>query len=520
MVGAKSARRSVRGRRWVASGLALALVGFAACSGAGSQGGKALRYGFDFESGFTNTFDVSKSAGDCDQIPGFYIYDSLIHWNAKTETLEPGQALTWKIDGRTVTLTLRQGLKFQDGEPFNSQAVKAGLEHNNLNKQLTSLDIIDSIDTPDPYTVVIHTKDDTGLDLFSAFTGRDGMIMAPKSFAHAGTNPVGAGPYKFSSYTPGSKIELKRWSGYWDKSAYKIPTLDFTNVSSGPPSVVALRAGSIDMVSVQTNDVTSLKKDKGIGVIAQPTNAFLELQFRTKDAQPWFKNVKVRQAIRYAINTDEINKTVQRGLGEVATQSEPKGTPAYNPDIANAYPHNPTRAKELLKEAGYPNGFTFTLVIPGGGLSNMEDQAAKIQDDLAAVGIKAKIKRIIANDLATNYYISGQGDAFAAAELASKAFRGVYRSEWGKNQFVAIWTGAERDDITANFNQAITETDDAKAAATVQQAAKIVSDEALNVPIAFMPQVIGYQKDRVGGQVGAPFDICDPPNLTKATLKG
>ncbi len=520
MVGAGSARRSVRGRRWVALGLALALVGAAACSGAGEQGGKALRYGFDFESGFTNTFDISKSAGDCDQIPGFYIYDSLIHWNAKTETPEPGQALTWKLDGRTVTLTLRHGLKFQDGEPFNSQAVKLGLERNNLNKELTSLDIITSIDTPDPYTVVLHNKDDTGLDLFTAFTGRDGMIMAPKSFANAGTHPVGAGPYKFSSFSPGAKIELKRWSGYWDKSAYKIPTLDFTNVSTGPPSVVALRAGSVDMVRIETNEVNSLKKNKDIGVIAQPTNAFLELQFRTKDAQPWFKNPKVRQAIRYAINRDQLNKTVQDGLGEVASQSEPKGTPAFNSDIANAYPYNPPMARLLLKEAGYPNGFEFTMVIPGGNLKNMEDQAALIQQDLAQVGIKAKVKRILANDLATNYYISGQGDAFAAAELASKAFRGVYRSEWGKDQFVAIWTGAERDDITTLFNEAITEPDDTKAAPLVQQAAKIVSDEALNVPIAFMPQLLGYQQNRVGGHIGAPFDICDPPDLSKATLKG
>lgn len=186
MVGASSAR-SVRGRRWVALGLALAFVGAAACSGAGEQGGKALRYGFDFESGFTNTFDISKSASDCDQIPGFYIYDSLIHWNARTETLEPGQALTWKLDGRTVTLTLRHGLKFQDGEPFNSEAVKLGLERNNLNKELTSLDIITSIDIPDPYTVVLHNKDDTGLDLFSAFTG-------PLFDLDAGTRRAGPRP--------------------------------------------------------------------------------------------------------------------------------------------------------------------------------------------------------------------------------------------------------------------------------------------------------------------------------------
>jgi peptide/nickel transport system substrate-binding protein len=491
----------------------------AACSGAGSSNaGSSLRYGYDLSAQFTNTFDVSKSTGDCDQIPLFYIYDTLLHIDPATNQPTGGLAESYALDGRTLTLKLRPGVKFTDGTPVDGDAVKQGLERNNKNDQLTTLDIIDSIDVPDPQTVVIHLTDDTGIQLVYGLTSRDGMVMAPSTVKSAGTKPVGAGPFKFDSFTPGSTIKLVRNPDYWQQGVYDFPGITYTQTATGPPAVSALKAGDVDLIRFEADSLKTLKGDAAMQVVSQPTEAYLQFQFRTKEGSP-FTNPLVRQAVRYAIDTKQINEIVQAGQGEVATQSLPKASPGYNPDVAGAYPYNPDKARELLAQAGLPNGFEFTMVIPGGNIANMEQQGALIQDQLKKVGITAKIQRILGTDIATQYYIAGKGDAFAAAHLRNKFYPGVYYDQWGKFQFVPIWNGAERDDIDRLMIDAQSTPDPARIAQDTKDAAKIVSDEALEVPIAFMPQFMAYDKARVGGTVKAQTDICDPPDLTGLRMK-
>ncbi len=509
------------GYRRVAGIVALVVgaAGLMACSGAGSGGaGKSLRYGYDLSAQFTNTFDVSKSKGDCDQIPMFYIYDTLFHWDVDAQKVTPGVAESWELNGRTLILKLRPGVKFTDGTPLDAAAVKAGLEKNNTNDQLTSLDIIDTIDVVDPLTVRLNLNADTGIQLPYAFSGRDGMIMAPKSYKTASTDPVGAGPFKFDAFTPGSAIALVKNPDYWDTGTYDFPGITFTQTSTGPPAVSAFKAGDVDLIRFEAESYKTLKDDPDADVVIQPTTAYLQLQFRTKEGSP-FTDKLVRQAVRYAIDTKKINEIVQDGQGEPADQALPPSSPGYNPDVADAYPYDPQKAKDLLTQAGYPNGFDFTMVIPGGNIANMERQGALLQDQLKAVGINAKIERILGTDIATQYYIAGKGDAFAAARLATKYFPGTYEDQWAKFKFVAIWNGAERDDITQLVNEAQGTADPAVAAAKTREAAKIVSDEALEVPIAFMPQFLAYDKARVGGTVGGQPNICDPPNLSAMTLK-
>jgi peptide/nickel transport system substrate-binding protein len=191
--------------------------------------------------------------------------------------------------------------------------------------------------------------------------------------------------------------------------------------------------------------LAAIEGDDSLGVVVQPSGAYLQLQMREsyKDGRKSpFADERVRQAMRYAINAEEINEIVQRGKGEVATQALPKDSPGYDPSIADAYPHDPEKAKALLAEAGYPDGFEFTMAIPGPGIKNMADQGQLLQDQLEQVGVTANIKPILGQDIATQYYIEGGGDAFAAARLASTFYPTAYDSQWGKFEFVAIWNGA------------------------------------------------------------------------------
>jgi ABC-type transport system substrate-binding protein len=511
-------------RRGVVLVTALALV-LGACSGAssGSSGGSAnangtLRYGYDLSAQFTDHFDPAKSTGNCDAIVTQQIYDTLLHRDVNG-SLQPGMAKSWNIgaDGKTVTLHLRPGTRFQDGTAFDAKAVKVGLIHNQPNPQLTSLSLIDHIDAVDDTTVQIALTTAAPLNFLYAMTSRDGMIVSSNSLNTADKQPVGAGPFRFTGYQPGSKISVTRFPEYWGNDSWKIRTIDFTQVGTGPPAVTALKSGAVDFIRFEAESYDGLKSSPTVGVAVQPTGAYLQFQFRFDKP---FDNLKVRQAFNYAIDRKQINDIVNAGQGEVASQTYQKSTPVYDPSLANVYTYDPAKAKQLLAEAGYANGLTIEMVIPGGNIANMERQGALLQQQLQAVGVTAKITRINGSDIATNYYQQRKGNAFAAERLADPYLINQAWNQYGKAQYVAIYTDQERQDITDLSNQAFAQTDPAKYADLVKQASKIVVDQALEVPIAFVPQFVAYDKARVGGTVKAQTDICDPPDLTGVTVKG
>ena len=500
---------------------ALGAAVLTACSGADSSGSSSgtLNYGFDFSSESSGTLDTATSKSNCDGILMAPVYGSLINVDDKGQ-LQPGFAKSWDVsaDGMTVTLHLRPDVKFSDGTAYDANAVVAGLKHNQLNTdQLTSIQHVKNFTVVDPLTVKMELKDKTSLLLLYGLNGRDGYIIGSNSLGSADTKPIGAGPYSVVSYSPGSSLKLKKYDGYYDTSQYGIPNIDFKQVGVGPQSVTALKSGAVDYVQVQPEGFDALKGDKKYKVAVQPSTAYLQFEFRNEGP---FANQKVRQAIEYAINREEINKTVNYGQGEVASQQYPKNSTAYNPDLAGMYPYNPTKAKELLADGGYPNGFNMTMVIPGGNIANMERQGALVQKQLADVGINASIERINGSDIATGYYIGKKGDAFVAAELGDWYTPNKLWDNWGKGQFVAIYDNAERQDLTDIGKQAFAATDPAELTKLVKSGEKIVMDEALDVPIAFVPQFAAYNADRLTGSVHAQTDICNPPDLRGMKLKG
>jgi len=515
-------------RRVTALTCATLLLLAAACSGAdSSSAGDKVRYGYDLTAQFTNTFDVAASTGDCDGIPMSFIYDNLLRLDEETRELLPGIATKWEVTGddeKQITFTLRDDVTFTDGEKLDAEAVKQALTRNSKNDQLTTLLYIETMDVLSPTQLRLNMNNDQALPLLYALANsRDGMLMSPKTVETAATKPVGSGPFTLESFEPGRGITLTKNPDYWDAPKFDFPGIEFVLAKTGPPAVTRFRAGDLDIVRFEAESLSTLEDDPDATVVAQPSEAYLQFQFRLafKDGRESpFADVNVRKAVRHAINAEEINEIVQRGKGEVATQALPKGSAGYDATLADDYPYDPELAKDLLRQAGYPNGFEFTMAIPGPGIKNMQSQGELIQDQLSKVGIKANIKPILGQDIATQYYIAGGGDAFAAAHLASTFYPGSLFSQWGKFEFVAIWNGAERTDIDDLTLRAQAATDPAETAALTKQAAKIVSDEALDVPIAFMPQFLAYNKARVGGKVGGQSNICVPPDLSELKMKG
>jgi peptide/nickel transport system substrate-binding protein len=493
--------------------------GGTATTAAPSNPNGILKYGYDFSAQFSN-IDPGKSQSPCSAIATAPIFDTLIHLDIHGN-LQPGLATSWDttVNPNTVTLHLRSGVTFSDGEPFDANAVKTGMLHNKTNTQFSDLQDLTSVDVIDPLTVRLNFKSTTPpVEVLYNLTEIEGEIVAPNHIADASTNPVGAGPMELVSYSPGSSMVEKANPTYWGKQVdpWHIGGVTFTQVSVGPPQVTALESGAVDIVAIQPSDYAAIKGNPAYGINTQSAPDYLQFQFRFTAP---FNNLDVRKAVEFAINKAQINQVVQDGLGEVATETFSKDSPAYDPSLANLYSYNPSMAHQLLVQSGLPLPIKITMAIPGGNIASMADQGAIIQQNLDAVGFNVSIKPIPGNAIASEYYEGGEGNAFAA-QRPGEAYPPVQiNDQWTTGQFVAKYSEGERPDITSIITNALTAATPQEVFGLTKQALGIVMNQALDVPIAFAVQVSGYSTSHVGGQVYAQTAVCNAPIMNEITVK-
>jgi peptide/nickel transport system substrate-binding protein len=474
-----------------------------------------LNVGYDFSSEFSNTFDPAKSQSECDSIVTAQIYGFLLTRNAQDQ-VQPGLAQSWSLGPDSLTLDLRPGLTFSDGEPYDANAVMAGLLHNKSNTMFTELHAISSIDVLSPTSVRINLSDNSGVRLAYALTQSSGEIPAPATLNSGFSDPIGAGPFRFASYREDSNLDLKRNSTYYDAGAIRLDGVNFQQVGAGPPSVLALRSGSVDLVRLQPDSYSEVAGNPGIGTASRPSTDYLQLTFRFSGP---LLNTKVRQAVNLAINRQQINQVVLDGKGVVATQPFPPFSPVYVHGLVGSNRYDPAEAKKLLAQAGYPHGFSFTMLIPGGGISIEERLAALVQADLGAVGIDANVQRELGSDLYTAFLVQKQGNALAA-ENTDNPYPPLLLGQFASNDYAAVQLNAVNPTINAILEQADNSTNLATIDALGQQGNKVDVDQALEVPIAFLPQLVAWDKSAVGGDVQAPLNTCAPDSLAGVTVKG
>jgi peptide/nickel transport system substrate-binding protein len=501
---------------------AVLALGAAACGGGSSGSSDAVRYGFDFELALSDTFDPQQSLSTCDRIALEWIYGTLTTLDENGEP-QPGLAESWELDDEagTFTLTLREGLEFSDGQPYDAEAVAAGLEYLNTGEQSRS-DLIgmESAEALDDRTVQINLNG-PGFSLPYNLSLRGGMIPAPGTYdiddpdsSSAGTRPVGAGPFEFVEFQPGDRIVLERNENYGGPRDYDFDRLELRQVGIGNPAVNAVRAGELDVVTFEGESQGAVDNDASLSSNSRLGQVYAQLQLRLDEP---FDDPRIRQAVNYAIDRERYIEVVQNGVGEVAWMPYPESSANYNPEVAGRYERDLDRARQLLAEAGVPNGFEFDMAIPGGSTTS-ERQAELTQEQLAEVGIQANIIPL-GTDIATEYYLQRTGDGFSASRPAVADPVGQVNAQWGEFQFVAIHNLAEREDITALLDQARAASSDEERAEIMQQTMEIIVDEALEVPIAFVPRRVAWSNERLDGEVGAPAEICDPVDLQGVSLK-
>jgi peptide/nickel transport system substrate-binding protein len=314
--------------------------------------------------------------------------------NDRTGKLVPWLATSWRIDpkSKTVAIALRKDVKFHDGTDFNAAAVKWNLDQfrdagREELKNVASIDIIDN------YTIRINLAsfDNT---IMMGLIYAAGPMISPTAFNKNGkdwcsTHPVGTGPFQFVSWERDTAIKYRRFNGYWQNGKPYLDSLEWRIIKDTVTANAALKAQEIDVnVTVSPTDVQGLRGS--YNVVRLDTQLGVSLTGLTGDsAHPDspFANVKVRQAIGYAVDRNAIVDTIFRGFGTPTAQWGAPPNWAYNQKMKVFY--NPEKARKLLAEAGYPNGFKTKLL--GQNLPDIVNMMTAVQEYLARVGIEAQI---------------------------------------------------------------------------------------------------------------------------------
>lgn len=333
------------------------------------------------------------------------IFEGLVRFKPGTTDIEPCLAEAWRVssDGREWTFYLRKNVKFHDGTPFNSEAVRFSIErqmppHRQDSAPYASFTfgMVEKIDTPDPYTVKFLLKYPYAPFLRNLAMPVSAPIVSPAAASALEENfsarPVGTGPFRFAGWKKGKSITLKANRDYWDKPA-QCNTLIFTVIKNSRLRSLALKLGFADIIDGITPSDARYLEERGCQVLEKPGLDLNYLGFFT-DKKP-FNNPVVRRAISMAIDREQITSSLFHGAAYEANGPLPPGVLGYDPDT-RPIPYDPNGAKELLARNGYPGGMKITIITytnsrpynPAGG----EKLAASLQSDLARVGIDAEIK--------------------------------------------------------------------------------------------------------------------------------
>lgn len=354
------------------------------------------------------------------------LFDKLVHFQADSTALEPGLATSWEIseDGKSYTFHLRQGVHFHDGTPFDAEAVKI-----NFDRQRKPLEgqqfefwqsffepVVDTVTVLDPHTVRVTLKE-TDATFLSNLAMFSMGIVSPKALdtygADVARHPVGTGPFRFVTWAPNQKIVLEANPDYWGGRPY-LDKLIFKPIPENAVRLLELEVGAI-------HGMNGLNPDDTARVEANPELTFLQgpgmnigYLAMNNDRSP-FDQVKVRQALNHAIDKQALLKAffADGRLGEVAKNPMPPMLWGYN-DAIQDYSYDPEGAKQLLAEAGYPQGFEmelWALPVVRPYMPQGQRVAEAIQSDLAKVGIRA---RITSYEWGTYLDKLGKGDHQAA----------------------------------------------------------------------------------------------------------
>lgn len=334
-----------------------------------------------------DSLDPAKSTSSFQYMFFSPLYDSLVY-RTSDGGLEPGIAESWELsdDGRTFTLHLAAGRSFHDGTPIDAEAVKANLERymNLEGSTIVGLEHVESVNAPDERTVVLEVSSQGGR-LPAVLSDRAGMMLAPSTFDTDAVDraPVGSGPFTLERFTD-AVVSYTRWPDYHAVDDVGPARIEIHVLPDDNTRLVAVRSGQLDATFIRPSQRAEAES-AGLQVIAGPRNFVYSLSLNT--THPALARAEVRKAISHAIDREGINAGVYDNGCPATVQPYPIGFWANNPELTveehGAY--DPDRARQLLADAGFPDGFDLSIGAPS--ITTYTGLLELVQGALGEIGI-------------------------------------------------------------------------------------------------------------------------------------
>jgi peptide/nickel transport system substrate-binding protein len=331
-------------------------------------------------------------------------------WNPK-----PSLAESWEVNGKVFTFRLRKGVKFHDGSDWNAEAFKFNIERMQNNPKSSAASLLgafDTVDIVDPYTVKLNLKFPYAptLTVLSQAGNFRTYIVSKTAVEKWGDeftrHPVGTGPMQFVDWRPGDQANFKRFDGYFEMGAdgKPLPYLDAVVsrfIADDTVRLLEIRSGNLDVIDIiSAKDIPATKADPNLLVDEKPwTGNLYRVGFNLwPEAKTiFYNNVKLRQAVAYGTDRDSLAKVLGMSAGKVWQYPVTEGKVGYDPSIMK-YTYDPAKAKQLMTEAGYPNGVDTIQLVQQRALDQQQAQMLKQMWD--AIGLRTEmdvIERIAAN---------------------------------------------------------------------------------------------------------------------------
>ena len=435
----------------------------------------------------------------------FNIFEGLVKPNSDGEMIPAvAEKYTLSEDGITYTFTLREGVKFHNGQTVTAEDVVysinrcAAVPEGQEKPLVAAFSAVKSVEALDEKTVAV-TIAQRDLEFISYMTA----AIIPADYENQDTAPVGTGPFKFVSRTPQQDFVMERFEDYWgapawlDKVTYKI-------CENADALVMNLNGGSIDLCAHLTSAQAS-QLNQNFQVLEGTMN-LVQAIYLNNQAKP-FDNQLVRQALCYAIDRQGIMDMVADGHGTaVGSSIYPAFTKYFLPELVDKYPHDVAKAKELLAQAGYPDGFDMTISVPNNYQPHM-DTAEVVAEQLREAGINVTIQPVEWSTWLDTIYNGRQFQATVvgvdAANMTARAMLERFTSDYGKN-FINYNNPA----YDALFQQAINAQDEATQTDLYKQMEAMLADTAANVYIQDLCDLVAMRQD-LGGLKFYPIYVLD-----------